>query len=213
MESHFLTKDWHSLFGKSITDPEIQSILDSQKPQKFETKSFKDNDATHEYHFSYTLGLSLSFRDSIFVSVFLYGKFDKKFKKFEGALPYHLTFDMNNVDLVSFLGEPNKKTAGRTVPITLTYERLGIEFTFMSPVWDLVDNKIGFICLFPKEKSNPENTICALCTKPASSFCAQCRLVSYCTRTCQSTHWKVHKGHCNKYFKNEDASKAEPGKV
>ena len=137
MDSKGINPNWYFLFGKNVSDAEIQSILDSQKPENFAIKTFKDQDATHDYYFNYNAGASLSFRDSALVSVFLYGKYDKKFKQFGGDLPYFLNFDMNNVDIVSFLGEPNKKTAGRTVPITLTYERLGIEFTFMSPIWDL----------------------------------------------------------------------------
>ena len=196
--------DWYSLFGKSIKDPELDSIIHPQSPVKFEYKTFKDKDGTHEYYFCFQLGISLSFKDSIFSSVFLYGQYDKKFKAYEGPIPYFLSLYMNNTNIVSFLGEPNKKTAGRTVAISLAYERLGIEFTFMSPIWDLTDNRIGFVCLFPPIRDTENKTlICALCAKQSSNFCAQCKLVSYCSKDCQSAHWKVHKIHCNKYFKDK----------
>ena len=73
-------------------------------------------------------------------------------------------------------------------------------------IW--VDNKLSFVCIFPKEKGNEKNTICALCAKPASSFCSQCKLVAYCSKNCQSTHWKAHKIHCNKYFKDQPTTKS-----
>jgi len=196
-----LDKDWHSLFGKDFQTPELQEII-TQPGHKFEHKAFKDSAGTHEYYWNHDLGLSLSFSNGIFSSLFLYGKFDKKFKAFTGKLPYHLDFDMNNADVVSFLGEPNKKMGGRTVPISIAYEKQGIEFTFVSPIWDIADNKLNFVCLFPKGKSE-DVVICALCRKSASSFCSQCRLVAYCSLTCQTTHWKVHKIRCNQYFKNK----------
>jgi len=205
--SNLLDKDWHSLFGKEFQSPEFQEIITQQPGKKFEHKVFKDPSGTHEYYFNYDLGLSLSFNNGIFSSIFIYGKFDKKFTAFTGKLPYFLNFDMNNADIVSFLGEPNKKQGGRTVPISLTYERLGIEFTFISPIWDITDNKLNFICLFPKNTSKDDGVvICALCRKSASSFCSQCKTVAYCSLACQTAHWKVHKIHCNKHFKNHPSS-------
>lgn len=194
--------DWYSLFGKNVSDPQLQSIIDPEDSHKFGKKSFKDADTTHDYYFSYEKGLSLSFKNEIFNSVFIYGKNDKKFKAYEGELPYSLNFDMRNGDVVGFFGEPNRKNGGRTVPISISYERAGIEFTFLSPVWEIADNRLCFICLFPKD-SNSQNSkvICGLCGKDASSFCSQCNLVAYCSRECQSTHWKVHKVHCNPHFK------------
>ncbi|TEB22400.1 hypothetical protein FA13DRAFT_1741056 [Coprinellus micaceus] len=34
------------------------------------------------------------------------------------------------------------------------------------------------------------------CEKPGTKVCTGCRLVSYCSRECQSAHWKRHKLHC-----------------
>jgi len=203
METKSLDKDWYSLFGKDIKSPELQEILSYSSSETFDYKVFNDKEGKHEYYFNYSLGISLSFNNGIFSSVFLYGKYDKKFKAFPGKLPYFLNFDMVNADVVSFLGEPNQKNGGRTVPISISYDKLGIEFTFLLPIWDITDNKLGFVCLFPKV-NNTENkvNICALCRKDAGSVCSQCKLVSYCSRTCQTTHWKVHKNHCNQYFKS-----------
>jgi len=201
MEQNHNTQDWYAQFGKKKEEcPIFQKILKSEHP--YEKKEFKEKDNVHEYYFSYADGISLSFANNTFSSVFLYGKYDKKFQNYKGTLPYSLTFDMNNSDIVSFLGEPNSKSGGRTVPISISYERLGIEFTFLSPVWDLVDNKISFICLFPPRKTE-ENTICGVCAKRSSLLCGQCGLVSYCSPNCQKIHWKVHKINCKKYSENK----------
>lgn len=40
---------------------------------------------------------------------------------------------------------------------------------------------------------------CASCAKPASKHCARCKLVKYCSQTCQSQHWRSeHKRNCFK---------------
>ncbi len=132
-------------------------------------------------------------------TIFLYGKHDKKYKKFEGSLPYHFSFDMDNSHIVGFLGEPNKKNGGHTVPINIQYEYLGIDFTFVSPVWELVPNYISFIALF-KKNTDQKNIICSLCKKNAESSCGNCRLVHYCSVNCQRNHWKLHKSFCQKYY-------------
>jgi hypothetical protein len=43
--------------------------------------------------------------------------------------------------------------------------------------------------------------ICAGCEKSSDSplkRCAKCQAVFYCSRKCQTTHWKTHKKTCNK---------------
>ncbi len=200
MESQTLDKDWCSLFGKDLKSPEIQEILNTSSDSKFEHKVFKDSEGQHDYFFSYSLGVSLSFKNEVFSSIFLYGKYDKKFKPFSGKLPYFFTLEFTNSDVVAFLGEPNRKSGGRTVPISISYERLGIEFSFMLPIWDISDNRIGMVCLFPKSIEK-EHKICGLCAKQAESNCSQCKLALYCSTKCQSVHWKVHKIHCNKFYK------------
>jgi hypothetical protein len=144
----------------------------------------------------------MEFRDHLFSCVFLYSNKDKKFKQFPGRLPFSLNFDMNNSDIVGFLGEPNKKVGGGSTPISLSYERIGVEFTLLSPSWDFPDNKINFICLFPPLRGE-DQMICSLCKKPSKSFCGQCGLVWYCSEDCQKTHWKIHKFMCKKYAESK----------
>ncbi|TFK68726.1 hypothetical protein BDN72DRAFT_841402 [Pluteus cervinus] len=37
----------------------------------------------------------------------------------------------------------------------------------------------------------------AHCSQPATLFCSKCRLVKYCSKKCQNSHWKEHKKACN----------------
>lgn len=47
-------------------------------------------------------------------------------------------------------------------------------------------------------KSN-EMTNCAVCGVSASSKCASCSLVVYCSKEHQKAHWKKHKNECISY--------------
>lgn len=43
------------------------------------------------------------------------------------------------------------------------------------------------------------NTQCAFCTKPESIHrCANCKEVYYCSPSCQTMHWKLHKKNCTR---------------
>lgn len=191
--------DWYSLLEKKKDDEDIIKVLDALKAltegRKLESKTFKDSQGEYEYLFDYKAGFSIGFLNSKLHSVFLYGKLDKKFAEYQHKLPYKLNFGMTNAHIVAKFGEPTQKSGGRTVPITLTYERIGLEITFVSPVWELADNKIGFICIFIP-KMTEDNIICAMCRNKSSTFCGGCKLVAYCGRDCQKAHWKFHKEFC-----------------
>jgi hypothetical protein len=49
------------------------------------------------------------------------------------------------------------------------------------------------------EKSRIEEVkelVCAQCNKEASKKCGKCKKVWYCSRECQTSHWKLHKSVC-----------------
>jgi len=194
------TVNWHSLLQDNTNLDDLKNILlpHSIDIMTFETKSFEEGSTKFSYYFDYKVGISIGFKDNSINSVFLYSQYDKKFQKWAHSLPYGFHFDMNNVDIVSFLGEPSQKSGGKTIPICLSYERLGIEITFVGSSWELFDNKINFICLFAKDTSSDKMT-CAVCAKQSNLKCSQCLLACYCSKECQANHWKVHKKYCSDF--------------
>eukprot|EP00658_Telonema_sp_P-2_P040481 TRINITY_DN2894_c0_g1_i1.p1 TRINITY_DN2894_c0_g1~~TRINITY_DN2894_c0_g1_i1.p1 ORF type:complete len:123 (+),score=21.78 TRINITY_DN2894_c0_g1_i1:176-544(+) len=69
--------------------------------------------------------------------------------------------------------------------------------------------------------AQPAHT-CAACALPATMRCSQCKLVWYCTREHQKTHWKLHRKTCGRQddqadppqepAANSSASEASSGK-
>ncbi len=55
---------------------------------------------------------------------------------------------MKNSDIVSKLGEPTKKFGGNLTNISIGYDRLGIEFTFFTKIWDDNNSPIMFLCFY-----------------------------------------------------------------
>lgn len=48
------------------------------------------------------------------------------------------------------------------------------------------------------------STLCFCCKRPTGERCSSCSVVYYCSRICQSSHWKYHKSWCRKEFKGKD---------
>lgn len=190
--------DWYNLLGKSLEFKELANLINIDN-KEYEMKEFKVENNVFKYYNFYQDGITLEYKDNVFTTAYLYGKHDKKFKNYTGILPYYLNFDLDNSQIVGFFGEPNKKNGGHTVPINIQYEQLGLDFTFVSPIWDLIPNYISFISLYEKN-TDPNNIICNLCRKKAESCCGQCRITYYCSVNCQKNHWKVHKSYCQKYY-------------
>ena len=46
------------------------------------------------------------------------------------------------------------------------------------------------------ERENDFAKVCALCQRQANKTCSRCGIATYCSRDCQTTHWKVHKKTC-----------------
>lgn len=44
-----------------------------------------------------------------------------------------------------------------------------------------------------------EENLCAECKQPAELKCSACKLIWYCSKDHQKTHWKVHKSSCRAY--------------
>ena len=171
---------------------DLRNILSMAKSKKFEKQNI-------EYLTWPEFGVSLELENRQLKNIYLYFM-DKLFKKFAGSLPYNFTSESTNDQVVGFLGEPDKKTGGKTEQISLSYERLGVQFDFITKVWESTGSPLAMIVLFrPEIEVCPE--ICGLCRKPSTSRCSNCKLVNYCSEKCQTSHWKLHKSYC-KLIKN-----------
>ncbi|KAF8842778.1 hypothetical protein BDN67DRAFT_965161 [Paxillus ammoniavirescens] len=42
------------------------------------------------------------------------------------------------------------------------------------------------------ESQLTEPPLCFVCRKPASAKCSECKMVRYCSKECQRSHWKTH---------------------
>jgi hypothetical protein len=47
-------------------------------------------------------------------------------------------------------------------------------------------------------------THCFCCHRPTTDRCATCNVVYYCSRECQTPHWKYHKSWCRKEYRGKD---------
>ena len=184
--------NWFDLFGKSYD--KIQTVLNPYIGEvKKEEKKFPSEKEEFLYQSFLDLGISLSFKDSFLFSVFLYAELDKKFKKFKGTLPYNVNLSMKAQEIFCKFAEPSQKSGGKMLPITLSYENFGIEFTFITNNWGDFQSPISFVCLF-KPENNPEKYLCGVCLKKYPKFeCQKCGFVKYCGEECKATLAKFHK--------------------
>ena len=57
------------------------------------------------------------------------------------------------------------------------------------------------------------SNLCAICQKPASSCCAKCKTVYYCTREHQKEDWFSHKTTCGQAIPKVAITKEEVKQV
>ena len=198
-----IKKIWETKFEQSDIFEQINSIIKSQNYKELDTKLFKSKNGFDKYVFSEELGISFYFNDKDIIEsckeIYIYN-IDKKFKKcpFFDTLPYGIAIDWSNKDFVSFFGEPDKKTGGKGLPISLAYERFGFEANFDAYNWETSAATITHLILF---KSQEYNKKCCVCQKNVESMkkCAQCNLANYCSKECQAHHWPLHKKLCNNF--------------
>ena len=46
------------------------------------------------------------------------------------------------------------------------------------------------------EPLNKLEKMCVVCAEPATKKCGKCNMINYCSKECQKSHWKLHKGFC-----------------
>lgn len=129
---------------------EFLKTLDPQHEKYKEIKTFKDC-IFHNYK---PLGISFQYlqKDTKWVldSIFLYNENEFQYKKYKGPIPHDIKFSNNNVDIVKRFGEPEKK-GGKTIPVWISYTKLGIQIDFKYKSFDDLNNPISFITVFPPE--------------------------------------------------------------
>ena len=91
--------------------------------------------------------------------VTLYNEQVEAYSKYPYMLPYKLTWDKFNTDVVKRLGDTKNKGGG-SIPIWITYEHLGIGFTFQNNDWADCQNPMTMITLFAKTKVQEECSLC-----------------------------------------------------
>jgi len=98
-----------------------------------------------------SVGISLCFtkKDQIVDSVFVYNTGVDGFSKYEGTLPYSLSFNMTNSDVVKLLGEPDgKPPRDNIIPMFIDYKSLGLQIDFKTKSYSDNKNPITSICVY-----------------------------------------------------------------
>ncbi len=188
----------YNLLGRASEDDELNAMI-SINPERdekpcFYIKKFKEGEKDFTYYSNEEGGISYCFENNVLTTIYLYNAFDKKFKPFKGEIPYNLSMNMTGGDIVSKLGEPNRKMGGAgKAEISIEYNFLGLEINFLAKIWDK-NTPITYIALF---QPKPSEKICSVCSKKDNlMMCGKCKLVSYCGLACQKCHWKAHKPFC-----------------
>jgi hypothetical protein len=182
--------NFFDLLGKNITDTTIQTIIKDHPNYKvkeiknFEYVNFNEN------------GMCLCFQEKVLQYVYLYNDNIEGYKQYKGKIPYNVSWDLRNKQIVEKFGDTKSKGGG-SVPIWLAYKRLGVEFTFLGKIWEDLENPIIHICIFIPEDNNE----CSVClseidTNTLVECNNKCRIVQYCSEKCKSSHISYHLKYC-----------------
>jgi MYND finger len=123
------------------------------------------------------------------------------FPSYIDPLPYGLTWQQTNSNIVLRLGEPDKKVSSKALGIEISYIDMGISLEFLNYEWEDTKNILKSIILFKGSVDQPfaypvNSKLCSSCHQIACFRCSSCRLFYYCSPKCQLNHWKTHKVQC-----------------
>ena len=177
------------LIDLDIQDENIQKFL-KNIPFDYKVKEIKD----YIYLNYFEYGLSLCFKNNLLESIILYNQSIHGYKQFNQQLPYNLSWNFKNLDIVSKFGDSKIKGGGKGSNIWIAYEEHGIEFNFLNKLWDDIENPIIFITLFKPKKNNT----CSVCLNEINQIfkCDNCSLIKYCNIKCKGVHIKYHNIYC-----------------
>ena len=116
------------------------------------------------------------------------------YRKYPYELPFRITWENNNQDIVKKLGD-SKVKGGGSIPVWINYEHLGIKVEFLRSSWEDIENPLSSITLFRPTKKQTE---CTLCLKPLpeafhieENRCSKCKLC-FCSVKCLQSFREVH---------------------
>ncbi|KAL9654488.1 hypothetical protein ABK040_010508 [Willaertia magna] len=154
-------KHWKDFLSFLITNYNLNTNIEEEisNPNK---KDFSD--CSYINYFNLGIQVMTKPDHETIDTIFLYNNDkDKQFKKgYPGKLPFQLSFQENNVQLIKRLNkEPIKKGGGGKIPIWLEYyftksseldtsqlDKYGILFNFVNSNWSDLNNPIHFITLY-----------------------------------------------------------------
>jgi len=115
----------HVLLGKPLTHPDVQKLI--AEWGQFEIKQIKNT----TYHNFKNAGISLCILQENGItkvdSIYVYNSGVDGFAQYKGNLPFDLSFDMTNADVVNKLGEPEgKPPKGNVISMFVDYKKTGI---------------------------------------------------------------------------------------
>lgn len=177
-----------NFLGKKKAETELENIT-----VKSHIKEYSNGESYHSYP---EAGISLLLNSEGKINSIYTFFNDKRYRAFQGKLPYNLNIKLTNGEVVGYLGEPNVKSGGKLTNITLNYKRLGVEFEFYSKVWEVGDAPLCYVCVY--EPDLEEEKICGVCRKKSTAVCSRCKKVFYCGKEHQNLHWRFHKILCEK---------------
>ena len=151
-----LSKFFTDFLHKRVSDTPIKEYWENKKVKKYSSPSSVIYESYPEHGFCLLLkppktsSSPESIDDSSFVidSIFVYFNDPKRYRKFEGKIPYNLSVKMVNAEFVEFLGEPFVKQGGKIANIGLNWKSIGVEAEFYCKTWDVGDAPLAWLCFY-----------------------------------------------------------------
>jgi hypothetical protein len=141
-----------TLVGKPLSDPEVQAIVPSLGGLPRMT-AFHDR----IYIESYETGLSFSIAmpKGELDAIHVYGPGDPEYFPFSGTLPHDLRFGESRAAVEKSLGRPSFFGGGGSVPLNVTYPRLGLAVDYARPSGRDPLNPVCRIVIFAPDATAP----------------------------------------------------------
>lgn len=133
------------LLGEKWESKKLQEFLEKQKIKDPLIKEYSDV-KYYEYK-KHGFSICILKNSGKIDSIFCYNKGCYGFDKYSGPLPYNLSFDLFNSDIVSKFGEPDKK-GGENMPVWISYESKGLQIDFINKIFEDNKNPISFFTFF-----------------------------------------------------------------